>query len=203
MAKPEATVGRDGFVAEHGLWTDAQAEAAREVLKRVEAEGIELVRLAYPDQHGILRGKAVVADAVDQALHNGCGLTTTLLAKDTSHKTVYPVFSRGGGFGIPEMQGAGDFLMVPDPTTFRVLPWAPGTGWMLCDAYFQSGARQPFATSCATRSTGWRPTAGAMSPGSRSNSTSTSWKTPGSRPGTAPSRPRRRRCRCCPTASTT
>lgn len=146
MATPEASVGRDGFVAEHGLWTDDQAAAARDAIARVKADGIELVRLAYPDQHGILRGKAVVADAFEQALRNGCGLTTTLLAKDTSHKTVYPVFSQGGGFGIPEMQGAGDFIMVPDPTTFRVLPWVPDTGWMLCDAYFQSGARQPFAT---------------------------------------------------------
>jgi glutamine synthetase len=28
---------------------------------------------------------------------------------------------------------------VPDPATFRVLPWAPEVGWILCDEYFVSG----------------------------------------------------------------
>jgi glutamine synthetase len=36
--------------------------------------------------------------------------------------------------------------MVPDPSTFRTIPWAPGTGWVLCDIYFQDGRPVPFAT---------------------------------------------------------
>jgi glutamine synthetase len=36
--------------------------------------------------------------------------------------------------------------MVADPTTFRVLPWAPTTGWLLCDLYFSDGRPVPFAT---------------------------------------------------------
>ncbi|MGG2362747.1 hypothetical protein ACE4Z5_28030, partial [Salmonella enterica] len=66
--------------------------------------------------------------------------------KDTSHKTVFPVFTAGGGFCMREMEGAADVLMVPDPTTFRTLPWAPGTGWMLCDLYFADGRPVPFST---------------------------------------------------------
>jgi len=73
-------------------------------------------------------------------------MTTTLLAKDTSHKTVYPVFTAGGGFAMEEMQGAGDFVMVADPDTFQVLPWAPHTGWLLCDIYFPNGKRVPFSS---------------------------------------------------------
>ena len=69
-----------------------------------------------------------------------------MLAKDTSHKTVFPVFTAGGGFGMKEMEGAADVLMVADPTTFRVLPWAPTTGWLLCDLYFSDGRPVPFAT---------------------------------------------------------
>ena len=38
---------------------------------------------------------------------------------------MFPVFTTGGGFGMEEMQGAADFIMVADPSTFRVLPWAP------------------------------------------------------------------------------
>ena len=67
----------------------------------------------------------------------GVTMTTTLLAKDTSHRTVFPVFTAGGGIGMPEMEGGGNFVMVADPATFRVLPWANNTGWMLCDIYFQ------------------------------------------------------------------
>ena len=44
------------------------------------------------------------------------------------------------------MQGGADFLMIADPTTFRVLPWAPKTGWVLCDIYFQDGTPVPFST---------------------------------------------------------
>ena len=104
------------------------------------------MRLSFPDQHGILRGKTIVAGDAAKVMRNGCSITTTLLAKDTSHKTVFPVFTAGGGFGMPEMEGGGDFLMIADPTTFRVLPWAPQTGWVLCDIYFQNGKPVPFST---------------------------------------------------------
>jgi glutamine synthetase len=42
--------------------------------------------------------------------------------------------------------------MVPDPATFRTIPWAPGTGWVLCDVYFQDGKPVPFATRGLYRS---------------------------------------------------
>jgi glutamine synthetase len=49
------------------------------------------------------------------------------------------------------MQGGGDFVMVPDPATFRILPWtgnngAPNTGWLLCDIVFTNGKPVPFST---------------------------------------------------------
>ena len=75
-----------------------------------------------------------------------------MLAKDTSHRTVFPVFTAGGGFGMKEMEGAADVLMVADPTTFRVLPWAPSTGWLLCDSHFADGRPVPFATRHLYRS---------------------------------------------------
>ena len=77
---------------------------------------------------------------------SGVTMTTTLLAKDTAHKTAWPVFTAGGGFDMAEMQGGGDFVMVADPTTFQVLPWAPNTGWLLCDIYFANGRPVPFST---------------------------------------------------------
>ena len=134
------------FVERHGLWNDEQFEAAALADKRIEDDGLDTVRLSFPDQHGILRGKTVVAKEAAAAMRNGCSITTTLLAKDTAHKTVFPVFTAGGGFDMAEMEGGGDFLMIADPTTFRVLPWAPRTGWVLCDIYFADGKPVPFST---------------------------------------------------------
>jgi glutamine synthetase len=134
------------FVDRHGLWTADQIEASLEVERRVRAEELEVVRLSFADQHGVLRGKSVVGPDTASVMRGGCSITTSLLAKDTAHRTVFPVFTAGGGFGMREMEGAADALMVPDPTTFHILPWAPKTGWMLCDLYFADGRPVPFST---------------------------------------------------------
>ena len=73
-------------------------------------------------------------------------MTSTLFAKDTAHRTVFPVFELDAGMGISEMRGAGNFIMVADPQTFRSLPWAENTGWVLCDCYFANGKKVPLAT---------------------------------------------------------
>src|SRR6201992_62241 len=127
------------FVERHGLWSGEQQQAAGRLRKIVEEKNLEVIRLSFPDQHGILRGKTLIASEAIASLESGCSITTTMLAKDTSHRTVFPVFTSGGGFGMREMEGAADVLMVADPTTFRVLPWAPETGWLLCDLYFADG----------------------------------------------------------------
>jgi glutamine synthetase len=134
------------FVDRHGLWSAEQKDAAARLRRIVEEQKLEVIRLSFPDQHGILRGKTLIAGEAVRSLENGCSITTTMFAKDTSHKTVFPVFTAGGGFGMPEMQGAADVLMIPDPLTFRTLPWAPGTGWLLCDVHFADGRPVPFAT---------------------------------------------------------
>ncbi|MGA7790664.1 MAG: glutamine synthetase family protein [Xanthobacteraceae bacterium] len=139
------------FVDRHGLWTAAQVRAAAALEKTISDQQIELVRFSFPDQHGVLRGKTLTAAAALSALRDGVTMTSTLLAKDTSHRNVFPVFEAGGGMGIPEMGGAGNFIMVADPETFRVLPWAQSTGWLLCDCYFPNGKKVPIATRALYR----------------------------------------------------
>ena len=134
------------FVQHHGLWTGEQARRAAAVAQAIKKNKLELVRFSFADQHGVLRGKTVVAADAPSLMQSGVTMTTTLLAKDTAHKTVFPVFTAGGGFAMAEMQGGGDFVMVADPDTFQILPWAPNTGWMLCDIYFTNGKRVPFST---------------------------------------------------------
>jgi glutamine synthetase len=127
------------FVEQHRLRDNAQAKAAEQVERIIRKEKLEVVRFSFADQHGVLRGKTLLAAEAVQAMSAGVTMTTTLLAKDTAHRTVYPVFTPGGGFASREMEGGGDFVMVADPSTFRILPWANKTGWLLCDIYFTNG----------------------------------------------------------------
>src|ERR1700730_131141 len=134
------------FVERHGLWTGDQTRAAKAAVQAIKKLKLELVRFSFADQHGVLRGKTVLAEDASSLMQAGVTMTTTLLAKDTAHKTAFPVFTPGGGFDMAEMQGAGDFVMVADPATFHVLPWAPNTGWFLCDMFFTNGKPVPFST---------------------------------------------------------
>src|SRR4051812_31620023 len=127
------------FVDRHDLWTAEQRRAATAVEREIKRRKLDVIRFAFCDQHGGLRGKALVAAEAAAAMRAGVTMTSTLLAKDTSHRTVFEVFAEGGGMDIDEMEGAGNFVMVADPATFRVLPWANSTGWLLCDIYFPNG----------------------------------------------------------------
>jgi glutamine synthetase len=139
------------FVERHGLWTGEQRAAARELVKSAQGRGVEVVRFSFADQHGILRGKTITAAELPKALEDGVTVTTTLFAKDTSHRTVFPVFTPGGGFGMPEMHAGADALIVADPASFRMLPWSSGTGWLLCEPYFPNGKPVPFGTRALCR----------------------------------------------------
>jgi glutamine synthetase len=121
------------------------------ILKEIDAHLLKCVRFSFADQHGVLRGKTIAAPEVRTALERGVTVTSTLLLKDTSHRTVFPAFTPGGGVGMPELQDAADILMVPDVSTFRVLPWAPETGWVLCDLRLLDGRPVPFDSRAVLR----------------------------------------------------
>jgi glutamine synthetase len=112
----------------------------------LKLDGLKQVRFSFADQHGVLRGKTLAVSEVQGALKSGVGFPSSLLLKDTSHRTVFPAFTSGGGVGIADFQGAGDVLMMADPSTFRVLPWAPDTGWVLCDLQLRDGRPVPYDT---------------------------------------------------------
>ena len=118
----------------------------KRVLEEIKKQGIETIRFAFADQHGLLRSKSIAAAEVPSALKSGVSFPSSLLVKDTSNKTVFPVFTPGAGMGMPELEGAADALMFADASTFRVLPWAPKTAWLLCDLRFPNGKPVPFDT---------------------------------------------------------
>jgi glutamine synthetase len=139
-------VGRSDFIACHGLWTAAQHEAAADLVRRAREANVRTVRVSFADQHGVLRGKTLVVDLLESVLRNGCSITSSLLLKDTAHRTVYPVWQSGAGLNLAQLTGAADIVLVPDPGSFRLLPWVPGGAWLLADCYYQDGQVVPFCT---------------------------------------------------------
>lgn len=138
----QTPAARTGFIDRHGLWTDDQARRAREVAARVEAEGLHLIRLVWADTHGVARARALAPPAFASALVDGHSVGAGTWSLDASGGRVFSSFVAGGGMGLPEMTGSPNLVMVPDPGSFRTLPWAPGVGWVACDEYFRDG--RPF-----------------------------------------------------------
>jgi glutamine synthetase len=136
-------VGQYGFVARHGLYTAEQAAAADEVAARIRELDLRTVRLTVVDQHGMPRSKSLSPDVAIAAMSNGLDFSGAIYSLDTGNQVFVAAFAAGGGFGIEEFTGFPDVVLVPDPATFRVLPWADRTGWLLCDVYFSSGRPMP------------------------------------------------------------
>jgi glutamine synthetase len=94
-----------------------------EVLKRVEEAGVRLVRFLWCGNDGTVRAKATSARGLEARMRSGIGLTLGMQAMNALDQ-LQPV---------PGMGPIGESRLVPDPATFRVLPYAPRTGAMLTD----------------------------------------------------------------------
>ena len=146
---------KGSFVERRGLWDDTRIAMARDMLAAIQRDGLEVVRFVFADQHGITRGKTINQGAVADAIVNGCTVVSTLILKDTSHRTIMPVWQAGAGMNSPRLTGAADLIMVADPATFRRLPWAPTNGWGALRSVLSGwGARGTVHTTIATQGSG-------------------------------------------------
>ena len=134
---------RTGALARSGAYSIDDIARAAETVALVEAEGIETVRTVLADPHGILRGKVITAEALADAFASGIRAPSTLLLKDVSHRTAFPVWSDTGD---APMRGAGDLMLIPLPDTFRRLPWSAHSALIHCDVATTSGAPVSFAS---------------------------------------------------------
>jgi glutamine synthetase len=118
----------------------AREAACQALLQRLRDEGIAQVRVAWADLHGTFRGKTLVGlDAVAAALHEGVGLVSTVLLKDTADRTAFKVFEPGALAALPGFGSANNLFLLPDPGSFKRLPWAPETGWLRAEPFFEDG----------------------------------------------------------------
>src|SRR3954467_3506164 len=139
-------VGKHGFVTQFDLLTAEQRQAAERSQELIKQHELRTVRMIWVDQHGAPRCKFMSALDYVASLNNGIDFSGALLSMDSANNVFTPLFVEGGGFDIPELTGFPDMVLVPDPVTFRVLPWADRTGWVICDAYFTNGKPVPLDT---------------------------------------------------------
>ena len=156
------------FVERHALWSEEQKKLAGELASRICSANLRLVRLAWADPHGASRAKAVAVPVFLEALKNGYNINVATTTLDSAGGRVFASFTRGGGMGLEEMTGSPNLTIVPDLSTFCVLPWAPRVGWVLCDEYFNSGVpRDMFVEWMARRAPTAKSSQAGMSPRSR------------------------------------
>ena len=127
------------FAQRCGVHDAAREEACQRTVRAIDSAGLDFVRVTWCDLHGVTRGKTLVASAVRRALEQGVGMVSTLMLKDTSDRTAFKVFEPGGTASLPGFGFANNLLLLPDPDSFRQLPWTPSTGWLRGQPWFEDG----------------------------------------------------------------
>ena len=109
--------------------------SVEELRRQVEHGEIDTVLVAFTDMQGRLQGKRLHAryflDVVLEHATEGCNY---LLAVDVEMNTVegYAMSSWSSGYG--------DFVMQPDLSTLRPVPWNAGTAMVLADLRWEDGS---------------------------------------------------------------
>jgi glutamine synthetase len=103
--------------------------------KGVDAGEIETVVLALTDMQGRLQGKRLMASYfLDEVLGHGAEGCNYLLAVDVEMNTV-------AGYSMSSWEkGYGDFVMRPDLSTLRMVPWEVKTAMCLADLGWADGS---------------------------------------------------------------
>jgi len=94
-----------------------------EVVQSVDDAGLRLVRFLWCGNDGTVRAKASSRHGLEGRLRAGIGLTLAMQAMNSLDQ-LQPVEGMGP---------VGEVRLVPDPDTFRVLPYAPRSGAVLVD----------------------------------------------------------------------
>src|SRR5215472_4667033 len=112
-----------------GMLSLNQLEAA------VGAGEIDTVILAFTDMQGRLQGKRLSAEYfLDDVVEHHAEGCNYLLAVDVDMNTV-------GGYEMSSWEGGyGDFVLRPDMSTLRHVPWLPATALLLADVTWLDGS---------------------------------------------------------------
>jgi glutamine synthetase len=106
---------------------------AGDVVRQVDQEGLRLVRFIWCGNDGTVRAKSSAARGLEARLRTGIGVTVGMQAMNALDQ-LQPVEGMGP---------VGEVRLVPDLETFRVLPYAPHTGALICDHVRLDGEPAP------------------------------------------------------------
>jgi glutamine synthetase len=106
---------------------------AGDVARRAEEADLRLVRFLWCGNDGTVRAKASSVRGLEDRIRTGIGLTVAMQAMNNLDQ-LQPVEGMGP---------VGEIRLVPDPSTFRVLPYAPHVGAMLVDHVLLDGEVAP------------------------------------------------------------
>jgi glutamine synthetase len=111
---------------------------AADVVTQADEAGLRLVRFLWCGNDGTVRAKASAVRGLEGRISSGIGLTVAMQAMNSLDQ-LQPVEGMGP---------VGEIRLVPDPETFRVLPYAPHTGAMLVDHVQLDGTPAPVCQRC-------------------------------------------------------
>jgi glutamine synthetase len=106
---------------------------AADVVRQADEAGLRLVRFLWCGNDGTVRAKSSALEGLESRMRSGIGLTVAMQAMNALDR-LQPVEGMGP---------VGEIRLVPDPDTFRVLPYAPRTGAMLVDHVRLDGEPAP------------------------------------------------------------
>src|SRR6185295_14252046 len=112
---------------------DSPAMDAADVVKRADEADLRLVRFLWCGNDGTVRAKASSRHGLEGRIRAGIGLTVAMQAMNGLDH-LQPVENMGP---------VGEIRLVPDPDTFRLLPYVPNTGAMLVDQLALDGEVAP------------------------------------------------------------
>jgi glutamine synthetase len=118
-----------------GNWTVTLGQ----ILEQLEKHKITRIKLGVFDVDGVLRGKYISTDKFRSAADGGLGFCDVIFGWDL-HDVLYEnvdVTVTGWHTGYPDCHARIDL------STFRLIPWEPGTAFFLMDLYDEQGA--PYA----------------------------------------------------------
>jgi glutamine synthetase len=113
--------------------TEASDVAA--ICERLREQGVDVVRVSYPDLIGVDRGRDVLLDELPTAA--GHGLAFCRAVYHTSPMADVVPVQGGLEEGLP------DITVYPDLATLTPLPWEPNAAWCLGDACTPDGEAAP------------------------------------------------------------
>jgi glutamine synthetase len=105
-----------------------------ELTQLAEVGEVDTVVLALADMQGRLQGKRLTARYfLNEVVPHDAEACNYLLAVDVDMNTV-------AGYSMSSWEtGYGDFVLKPDMTTLRLMPWHPATALVLCDLEWEDG----------------------------------------------------------------